>query len=141
MENFNKKEVLTIYVKVTEALEVKGKIGEAAMLFFGGTVDCDNFKGIILPGGIDTQKEFYGGNRVLSARYILEGEDKAGKKCKIFIENIGTADDSGRVETTTPRIITDSEYLSFLETSKLEGTIELENPVDRGIIIHIYTCD
>lgn len=141
MSKINKKEVLTIYVKVTEVLEVKGKTGEVGMVFFGGRVDCDNFKGIILPGGIDTQKEFYGENRVLSARYILDGTDKAGEECKIFIENIGIANDSGQVETTTPQIITDSYFLSFLETSKLEGVIELADPVDEGIIIRIYTCD
>jgi len=75
MSELIKKEVLTIYVKVTEVYEVKGKIGEASMLCFEGYADCENVKGVILPGGVDTQKEFYGNNRVLSARYIIDGID------------------------------------------------------------------
>lgn len=139
--SFKKEAALTIYVKVTEAVEVKGTIGEAVMLFFNGTVDCDNFKGVILPGGIDTQKQINGLGRDLSARYILEGVDKAGKKCKIFIENNGIVESDGRVEKTTPRIFTDSAYLSFLETSKLEGTIEIGGKDERYILIKIFVCD
>jgi len=140
MSELKKKEVLTIYVKVTEVYEVKGKIGEASMLHFEGYADCENVKGVILPGGVDTQKEFYGNNRVLSARYIIDGIDGAGEKCRIFIENIGIIQDGGQIKTT-PKIITDSVHLSYLETAALEGVIEFGDTVDRGIIIHIYLCN
>ena len=73
-------EILTIQVRTTEFLEVKGSRAEALMITFDGTCDCENFKGKIFPGGVDTQKEFYPKPRTLSARYMLEGVDREGKR-------------------------------------------------------------
>jgi len=128
------KEVLTISVRITGADQVKGKKAEALMLHFDGRADCENFKGIILPGGVDTQKEIYGQGRNLSARYVLEGKDYTGKDCKIFIENNGEVKADGSVETK-PIIFTDSDALSFLEAADLKGTI---TPADGGVTIHIW---
>lgn len=128
-------EILTIQVCITKIMQVKGISAEAAMITFDGTCDCENFTGKILSGGVDTQKEFYPGARMLSARYMLEGVDKEGKACHIFIENNGTANEDGMVEKTTPKIITDSEYLSWLEAAELLGTI---TPWEKGVIIHIF---
>ena len=130
------KEVLTIQVSTWQMMGVKGKTAEAGMILFDGFCDCENFRGRILPGGVDTQKEFYPEARSLSARYILEGTDRDGKECRIFIENNGVADKDGKIEHTIPRIITDSECLSFLETTELSGTI---TPWEKGVIIHIFT--
>jgi len=58
-------EILTIQVRTTEFLEVKGSRAEALMITFDGTCDCENFKGKIFPGGVDTQKEFYPKPRTL----------------------------------------------------------------------------
>ena len=134
------REILTIQVRTTEFLEVKGSKAEALMILFDGTCDCENFKEKILPGGVDTQKEFYPESRKLSARYMLEGMDKEGKACHIFIENNGTANKNGMVEETKPRIITDSACLSWMETADLSGTI---TPWDKGVMIHIFAkeCD
>lgn len=129
------KEVLTIQVSICQMIGVKGKTAEALMILFDGTCDCENFKGKILPGGVDTQKEFYPESRTLSARYMLEGMDKEGKTCHIFIENNGTANKNGMVEETKPRIITDSACLSWMETADLSGTI---TPWDKGVMIHIF---
>jgi len=82
------KEVLTIQVSTWQMIGVKGKTAEAGMILFDGFCDCENFKGRILPGGVDTQKSFYPEARSLSARYILEGTDRNGKECRIFIERI-----------------------------------------------------
>lgn len=131
------KEVLTFDINCTGAIEVKGTTAEAVMIDFNGSADCENFKGIVLPGGIDTQKEWYGTPRSLSARYILEGVDCAGQNCRIFVENNGEAGANG-IETTAPRIITDSKALSYLETSELIGTLE---PSEQGVIIHIFLKD
>ena len=49
------KEVLTINVRIKEALEVKGSTNGATMILFDGDCDCDNFKGKILPGGVDLE--------------------------------------------------------------------------------------
>ena len=127
------KELLTIEVEITGADEVKGTHGEAVMLHFTGNCDCELFHGKVLPGGVDTQKEFEGEARTLSARYILEGIDAEGKPCKIFIENNATL--NGReAEYTTPRILTDSRALAFLEVTELRGTI---TPAPKGVTIHI----
>ena len=79
---------------------------------------------------LDTQKSFILRARSLSARYILEGTDRNGKECRIFIENNGTADKEGRIEYTKPKIITDSESLGWMETADLTGTI---TPWDKGV--------
>lgn len=111
-------EILTIQVRTTEFLDVKGSRAEALMITFDGTCDCENFKGKILPGGVDRE----------------------GKACHIFIENNGVASEKGMVEKTTPRIITDSECLNWMETADLSGTI---TPWEKGVIIHIFAkeCD
>lgn len=130
-----REEILTIDVVIEECMEVKGKTGEAAMILFSGSVDCDAFHGKILPGGVDTQKEWNGESRSLSARYILEGTDYQGQLCQIFIENNGVMDSTGNLEYTVPRIITDSEALSYLEMEELIGTI---TPTAEGVTIHIF---
>ena len=132
------KEVLTIKVEITAVDEVLGRGKVVRMIHFGGSVDCDNFKGIILPGGVDTQKDFEGESFKLSARYILEGEDREGKKCRIFVENNGEGFDPNGENYTMPTIVTDSEALAYLENANLKGTIE---PWGKGVIIHILSCD
>lgn len=132
MEGFQ--EVLTFEVEITGHETVKGKNGEATMILFEGNADCENFHGKILPGGVDTQVEWPGQNRTLSARYILEGVDKEGQSCRIFVENNGIALKEGEI-STTPRIITDSEALSYLEQEELFGTI---TPTEKGVTIHIF---
>lgn len=133
----DKKEVLTIHVQVTKAQEVRGTTGEALMLHFCGHCHSDLFQGEIIPGGIDTQKEWYGEQRTLSARYILEGVDFTGEACNIFIENNASLDRSGNI-VTTPKVLTNSDALSFLERVELMGTIE---GVEGGVCIHIYTLN
>ncbi len=130
----HKQEVLTIQLQVGEVLEVKGSTQEAAMILFTGTADCENFRGAILPGGVDTQKQAIGQSRTLSARYILKGVDKTGEPCQLFIENNAILED-GVVKETTPTITTDSKALAYLETANLTGTI---TPAPDGIVIHIF---
>lgn len=133
----DKKEVLTIHVRVTKAQEVKGTTGEVLMLHFSGSCHSDLFQGEIIPGGIDTQKQWYGEKRTLSARYILEGVDSTGEACSIFIENTASLD-SGDTIITTPKILTNSKALSFLETADLMGAVE---GIEGGVCIHIYTLN
>ena len=118
------KEVLSVDVVLDEVIEVNGSRGQAAMILFHGESDCENFKGRVLPGGVDTQKEPVGEKRLLSARYVLEGTDKAGKRCRIFIENNGVIEEPGADIKTTPVIYTDSKALKWLETAKLYGVVE-----------------
>ncbi len=127
------KEILTINIRLTGDYEVKGHNGNAKMLLFEGDVDCECFKGKVLPGGVDTQTQEKSSNVKLSARYILEGVDLKGQACRIFIENNGFVDNDGTIKTS-PKIYTDSKQLSFLEDAKLSGTVDGD---EAGIKIHI----
>ncbi|WP_035787341.1 hypothetical protein [Butyrivibrio sp. XPD2002] len=130
------KEELTINVRTTGVQEVKGHTGTGRMILFDGDADCENFKGKILPGGVDTQKEL-DGKFTLSARYILEGKDFEGKDCKIFVENNGEPGEDGQLKTV-PRVLTDSEALSYLENKALFGSIE---EIPGGVRIHVFSED
>ena len=130
------KEVLIFNIEITGSEKVSGRTGEGEMICFTGDADCPEFKGKVLPGGVDTQKEQKGGRRTLSARYILEGTDREGKPCRIFVENNGILDENRQLEYTVPLIYTDSEALSYLETAKLRGTITPFGTM--GIQIHIF---
>ena len=128
------KEVLSINVEITGSDEVKGIHGEALMIHFTGDCDCELFHGKILKGGVDTQKQFQGEARTLSARYMLEGVDSEGKQCRLFVENNATIVENGETAHTIPKILTDSRALSFLETANLRGTIL---PAPKGVTIKI----
>ncbi|MBE5914652.1 MAG: DUF3237 domain-containing protein [Pseudobutyrivibrio ruminis] len=133
----NRKEILTVNVKLTKFDEVKGQSGEALMIHFDGDATGEYFNGIILPGGVDTQREMKGSARVLSARYILEGKDFKGNACKIFVENNGSFDENGNI-VTHPTILTDSIDLAFFETADITGTI---SDIPGGVQIHLWMDD
>ncbi|MBO5165218.1 MAG: Cof-type HAD-IIB family hydrolase [Lachnospiraceae bacterium] len=128
-----KKAVLTIHVAIHDWMDVQGESTSVCMLCFDGTAESPYFTGKILPGGVDTQKYSKGKQGHLSARYMLEGQDLTGAACRIFIENNGARTDGEMV--TTPRIVTDSKALSWLEDVELEGTIIDEAD---GVRIDIY---
>ncbi len=127
-------EVLRIYIKQTGNCQVCGHKAFINMVLFEGECDCENFKGRVLPGGVDTQRYYEEGKGCLSARYMLEGVDKAGKPCKIFIQNEGEHDNG--FLPTTPKIYTDSEQLSWLEDADLTGHLIFEG---EQLIISICT--
>lgn len=135
MEERMKEEVLTIHVALTDTQTVLGGRGSACMIAFTGTAEGPQFRGRILPGGVDTQIERQG-RRTLSARYLLEGTDDAGNPCKVFIENNGTVLPEEPSICTTPTILTDSPRLQWLESATLSGTVEADGK-DR-VLIHIY---
>lgn len=130
----SKQEVLKLFIDVEAFDEVKGNTGDVLLISFRGHVDCELFKGVIEKNGVDTQIQYHGKQRTLSARYIVNGEDKTGSKCHIFIENNGVINENGQI-VTTPRIITDSKELAWLETAELSGEVESGA---NGLIIHIY---
>lgn len=120
------REILEIRVRITGEQRVQGCTGGAGMVLFGGTADSAFFHGVILPGGVDTQKEEHG-VRSLSARYLLEGTDAAGQHCRIFIENNAVLPAPGAEDAppmhTQPRVFTDSAALQWLETAPLDGLL------------------
>lgn len=128
-------EVLTISVQITGQDRVTGAAGDAGMVYFTGDVNCENFRGRILPGGVDTQRNT-GGRITVSARYMLEGTDGDGTPCHIFIENNGEIDPSDGTARTAPTVITDSPRLQWLETARLSGTLEPNG--EMAVLIHIF---
>lgn len=128
-------EVLTILVDITGTTQVEGGRGVSNLVAFTGRVECPNFHGVILPGGVDTQT-MVNGHLTLSARYVLEGTDGTGHAGRIFIENNGETDDPVAPMTTRPRIFTDCPSLQWLENADLCGTLEPRGT--DGVCIHIF---
>jgi len=130
-----KKEIMNIEVFISSAEKVASDDSEALMLFFSGQTTGEYFTGSILPGAIDTQQKRKGEERSLSARYILEGKDYQGMKCRIFIENNGIIKEGESTIKTTPEIITDSPNLKWFETAELMGEVI---PSEKGVLVRIY---
>ena len=126
-------EIITLHVSITKSETVESEAGKVTMLSFDGTTETEWFTGETLPGGVDTQTQWSGQNNILSARYILEGTDDAGEKCRIYIENNG--EDVNGVVKTVPTVITNSESLAWLEKADLYGKLDFDTsgPVIRVI--------
>ena len=120
---------IVIDVLIDDCYSVESGENGANMETFHGSLDCDAFKGEIMPGAVDTQRKC-GGAFTLSARYMIKGKDAAGKDASVFIENNGTAGSDGKL-VTTPKVLTDCEGLKYLESAELYGTIE---PVEKDHI-------
>lgn len=117
-------EIFRLYINVTQMHQVVSEGKCVNMLLFDGECKGDYFQGTVLSGGVDTQKVDADSKGTLSARYILEGVDKEGAPCKIFIENnaeLGTEN-----SLTRPQIFTDSQCLKWLEKEELVGRILFE---------------
>lgn len=128
----NYREILAIRITdIDKNHEVSSADGKhAAFLSFGGFCDNDYFKGSVQPGSYDFQRSD-GTISSLSARYVMKGVDVAGDSCKIIIENNAVAGS----KMSKPEIITDSNALSFLNTSDLIGILDNNGP----FTIRIYS--
>ena len=121
--------LLTIDVKCLDGVFVEGHSQTVVLVPFTGKAKGDFFNGEIISSAVDTQRYKKDGTNSLSARYMIEGFDFKGKKCKIFVEN----NVSG--ESWKPSIVTDSEVLKDWESSNLRSTVE---GVDGGVIVKIF---
>ena len=107
------------------------------MIPFSGTVSGDIFNGIVLPGGVDTQVVNVNGVRHMSARYMMDGVDNTGTKCKIYVENNGYfSKDTPMPFKTVPTFYTDSKALEpYLHCRKFRGE---GHPDENGVVIKMY---
>lgn len=115
-----------------------GRTGTVKMLPFTGKVKGEIFKGVVAPGGVDTQVTNAVGVRHMSARYMLAGEDMEGKPCHIYVDNEGwfTNGEQPKPFTTVPTFLTDSECLApYLHQNIFRGE---GHPGERGPIIKFY---
>ncbi|MGG0822301.1 DUF3237 family protein [Paenibacillus turicensis] len=133
-------EVLTVHVKILKAIQLQNSDGDTVvMITFTGEATGKYFNGVILDGGVDTQIiGKYGDRHTLSARYMLQGSDETGQSCEIYIENNGNFNKElpdGVLFRTTPKIITNSKSLSFLNSDILIGE---GYSTEIGVDIKIY---
>lgn len=127
--------VLEINVILDQTETVDGAGGQVTMILFHGTFTCSLGSGKILPGGVDTQIGRAGEARTLSARYILEGEDREGRIFHIFVENNGVCRE-GELLKTTPVIFADAQELQWMEQEELTGTVKGNG--EGSVLIEIY---
>ncbi len=120
---------MTINVTTYEAQVLEGRCSKVVMIPFSAEATGKCFSGRTVTNGVDTQITTRDGF-ALSARYMLEGTDLSGKKCRLFIENNGTS-----LDNCKPKIYTDSEALAFLEDAKLTAKVEC---IENGVAVSIY---
>lgn len=125
----SKKLILTVNVRTYAAEVLESHSTRVVMIPFDGEAVGEYFDGKTVCQGYDTQITT-DGVFSLSARYMLEGTDYNGKKCRLFIENNGTSMDNCK-----PTIYTDSKALSFLEDAELSSVAEC---AEDGVIIRFY---
>ena len=122
--------LLEIQVNISDSLRVNGAKRDIVMIPFTGTANGPWFTGRVIGPGVDTQKIGRDGKAALSARYMLEGTDRSGQVCRVFIENQGSFDTG-----FTPMIVTDSALLSDWETARLYATVE---GAPGGVLVRIF---
>ena len=133
--------LLEIHIDISQkGFRMETELGEVSMIPFAGTVDCELFKGIVEPWGVDTQIVDQTNMRHLSARYILTGKDKEGNDCHIYIENNGwMTNEPSRSFKTIPTFLTDSPYLApILHKNHFIGTGNVEQD---GLWIRFYEIE
>ncbi|WP_340030323.1 DUF3237 domain-containing protein [Paenibacillus sp. FSL K6-1122] len=132
-------ELFTVHVNIEKSFDLQNSEDDSVvMITFTGSVTGKYFEGIVLGGGVDTQIIGKNGDpHTLSARYMLQGTDNTGHSCKIYIENNGNIDKTLKTSLfrTSPKMITDSKALSFLNRETLIGE---GHPTESGIDIKIY---
>ena len=122
-----RKPILDIKIDMMgESVRFDCENAEVVMIPFKGSVDCELFKGIVEPCGVDTQIRNAACIRHMSARYMLTGKDQAGQDCHIYIENNGWFDERNGHMTmpfhTVPTFYTDSKLLApYLHSNQFEG--------------------
>lgn len=128
---------VSVEIDAAQVSQLKSSAGEVTMIPFSGTVTGEIFHGRILPGGVDTQTVDRNGVRYMSARYMLEGIDKTGEQCRIYIENNGWFPSEMVMPfKTIPTFYTDSKALAdYLHRNKFrtEG-----HSREGGVIIKVF---
>jgi len=124
------KKLIEIKVACLDAYDVKGKRKTINMVPFTAEASGEYFTGKTMGVSVDTQTYEEGVVGKLSARYMLEGTDFTGQKCRVYIEN-NTMDDG----VLRPSIVTDSKALSDWEEKKLRADLEV---IEGGVFIRVF---
>lgn len=125
------KQLLKIYIQIISTNEIFMEQCTIRQLLFEGYCDSDYFFGKVMPGGVDTQFIRQDGTGTLSARYMMKGVDMKNTSCSMYIENFAKMGE----QWTTPKILTDSENLKWMEQAVLKGKIASE---EGKLVIYIF---
>ncbi|MCR5789142.1 MAG: DUF3237 family protein [Lachnospiraceae bacterium] len=128
------RELFTLFINCYDVHEVCCDGIKYRQILFDGTAEGEAFTGKILPGGVDTQIEYPDGTGSLSARYMLEGTDRAGNFCHMYIDNrAGLGED-----LTEPHCFSDSKELAFLKDAALRGRM-IQDDKGLRIVISVFS--
>lgn len=128
------KELFTIFIAIGATWHVENPTqGGVTMINFEGHCKTEYFEGKVLQGGVDTQRHFRPDSTLLSARYMMEGVDGMGKPCKVYIDNQAILPNP--TNRTTPKFITDSEYLSSFQKDSIWGRLDFRQD---GLYIQVF---
>ena len=132
--------IMTFHITIDRnaVSEVRTAGGMAKIIPFAGFVDSEHFKGKVLPGAADVQTTDAAGIRHMCAKYMFEGTDAEGRKCRLFVENNGYFEPGSRPKPfhACPAFMSDSPYLSDLLSRpvyRAEG-----HSTDAGVDIMIF---
>ncbi len=129
-------ELLTLFIVIGSTFKVANDSVTVNMVNFSGHAKSEYFEGRILPGGVDTQTYRPGAPATLSARYMVEGVDSVGKKCRVYVSNeVRPTSPKGYTE---PTIVTDSPYLTAKARKGLLGKIEMRG---EQLVIRVFAKD
>lgn len=124
--------IMTINVTTYDAQVLEGADSKVVMIPFSAQATGSYFNGQTVADGVDTQIST-GDGFTLSARYMLQGTDRSGSSCRLFIENNGTS-----LNDCRPRIFTDSRELAFLHDAELKADVKC---VENGVVVSIFCTD
>lgn len=127
-----RKLLLTIDVTCTGCESVRGSNADINMVPFTAEAHGEDFTGSTVGCGVDTQRfDKTSGIFTLSARYMLEGTDREGNKCRLFIDNSNRGDGG-----LHPIVVTDSPALADWQDAPL--TAEVIPAEDGKVTVKIY---
>lgn len=127
----SKELLMKINVTTGEPVTVTDGQTTVSMVPFSGAAESELFTGAVLDGAYDTQRSDSGGRCHLSARYVLEGRDISGERCRMFIENNGVFGEGD----TAPVIVSDGRMTGWLSRARLSGSVE---DTDEGVTVSIF---
>ena len=118
MENDGRTEILTIHALLGKASMRHEGLYNIMTVPFTGQAESRYFRGTIQPGAADVQKRRLHLPVRFVADYTLKGTDLEGQACTIHIVNVF---EGGKWQ---PTIRTDSQALSFLQSSSLRAVLQ-----------------
>lgn len=132
--------VMTFHIIIdrTSISTLEAGNSKAVIIPFGGYTESEYFKGRILPGAADVQTVDAAGIRHMCAKYMFEGTDGQGNKCRLFVENNGYFEPGSSPSPfhACPVFLSDSEYLNDILAKpvyRAEG-----HSTKEGVDIRIY---